>query len=255
MPGSSRLIWLVGILLVILLISVAANIHYIKLSRHYYREFSRVRLDPLGMAQLESTAEEWPATTDAVRVVMYGDSRAAAWPPPQLDGFVFMNRGANGNTTVQAYERFNRHVVPLRPDIVVIQMGVNDLGVIPTQPTNREQIIAACEENIGRIVAETQTLNATIVLTTIFPLRIPSWNNRLYWSADILTAVTQVNDYILSLQSNNVMVLDAYQLLVDEQGLLKEAYTEDYSHLNENGYQVLNQALIETLQLHHQRSQ
>ena len=48
--------------------------------------------------------------------------------------------------------------------------------------------------------------------------------------------------------NDNIIWLDSYTLLVNEQGKVSRNYLEDELHLNERGYAELNQALIETLQ-------
>ena len=256
MHVDSRLLWLTGILMILLLISVIANVHFIKQSRHFFREFNRVRLDPLGMEQIDTSADKSLVAASEHRVIFFGDSRAAAWPSPNApEGFTFINRGINGHTAVQANLRYRMHVDTLQPDIVIVQVGVNDLRPIPALAANKAQIIANCQESIEQIVVQAQQSGATVILTTIFPLQEPSWENRLYWSRDVLDAVKTVNTFIRSLQSERVIILDTFQLLADEQGLLAEAFVEDYMHVNETGYQTINQALVQTLQQHQRQTE
>ena len=256
MHVDSRLLWLTGILLMLLLISVIANVHFIKHSRHFFREFNRVRLDPLAMEQIDTSADESLVAASEHRVLFFGDSRAAAWPSPEApEGFTFINRGVNGHTAVQANLRYSMHVDTLQPDIVIVQVGVNDLRPIPALAANKAQIIANCQENIRQIVDQAKQSGATVILTTIFPLQEPPWENRLYWSDDVLDAVETVNTFIHSLQSERVIILDTFQLLANEQGLLAEVYAEDYMHINESGYQSINQALVQTLQLYPQQTE
>ena len=255
MHVDSRLLWFTGILMILLLISVIANVHFIRHSRHFFREFNRVRLDPLGMEQIDTSADKSLVATSEHRAIFFGDSRAAAWPSPDApEGFTFINRSVNGHTAVQSNQRYSMHVGPLQPDIVIVQVGVNDLRSIPALATNKEQIIVNCQESIREIVTQARQTGATVILTTIFPLQVPSWENRFYWSDDIVDAIDTINEFIHSLQSEHVIVLDTYQLLANEHGLLAETYAEDYMHVNEIGYKVLNQSLIETLHQYQQRS-
>jgi lysophospholipase L1-like esterase len=60
-------------------------------------------------------------------VLFYSDSRAADWPPPDLPDLLFVNRGVPGQTSTEALRRWTTYGAPLRPDIVVLQVGVNDL--------------------------------------------------------------------------------------------------------------------------------
>ena len=131
MQTDNRLVWVLAFLLLALLLSALANLYFIRLGRHFFREFSLTRLDPLGIAQIDTAEDAHLAAAPEKRVVFVGDSRAAAWPAPgALPGFVFINRGVNGHTAVQTQQRFDRHVTPLQPHIVVIQVGINDLHSI-----------------------------------------------------------------------------------------------------------------------------
>jgi lysophospholipase L1-like esterase len=66
---------------------------------------------------------------------------------------------------------------------------------------------------------------------------------QLFWSADIPLAVTAVNTYLQSLQSDRVVIFDAASVLADASGSLRADYSQDELHLNEAGYNALNQGL------------
>jgi len=48
-----------------------------------------------------------------------------------------INAGINGDTTINLLRRFERDVVPYRPDLVVILVGLNDLTTAYGWPSNR----------------------------------------------------------------------------------------------------------------------
>jgi len=48
-----------------------------------------------------------------------------------------INAGINGDTTINLLRRFKRDVVPYRPDLVVILVGLNDLTTAYGWPSNR----------------------------------------------------------------------------------------------------------------------
>jgi hypothetical protein len=72
--------WMVisGILLVGLLISVALNVVLYPRSRLDYVTLNAVRLNPLGLHTFDQ-ASGW-ATDECVKVLFFGDLRAADWP-------------------------------------------------------------------------------------------------------------------------------------------------------------------------------
>ena len=48
-----------------------------------------------------------------------------------------VNAGMNGDTTINLLRRYQRDVVPYRPDLVVILVGLNDLTTVYGWPSNR----------------------------------------------------------------------------------------------------------------------
>jgi lysophospholipase L1-like esterase len=57
-----------------------------------------------------------------------------------------------------------------------------------------------------------------------------------------------VNSYIRSLATDQVLVFDAARLLSDKNGNLKQEYSPDGLHLNEAGYRALNVELVNLLE-------
>ena len=180
-------------------------------------------------------------------MVFYGNSRAAQWPSPAVEGFQFINRGIGNQTTAQVAGRFDEHIVPINPDVIVLQLCINDLKTIPLFTGRRQQIIADCESNLQKIVKDLLDLNSTVVISTIFPLGKLPLARRLVWSDEIEQSRQEVNQFIRDLSSDRVIVLDAEPLLADDKGKMKQEYSFDTLHLNEAGYRVLNLELTRIL--------
>ena len=248
MESHRRLPLAAGLLLVISLASIALNYLLFQRGRQYYLQLNETRLDPLGLSYYDPVPDgQRLASADLPRVVFFGDSRAASWPPPDLGQFEFVNRGIGAQTSAQAVLRFDDHVQPLCPQVVVVQVGINDLKTIPLFPERKESIVANCEENIQGIVARSTDLGAVVVLTTIFPAgRVPP-ERRPFWSEDVALAIDEVNAYIRSLGGGQVVVFDAYSILADDSGSTDPAYSRDLLHLNRSGYERLNAELLPVL--------
>lgn len=179
-------------------------------------------------------------------VVLFGDSRAADWPAPVVDGFVFANRGIPGETSAQAAGRFAAHVAPLRPAVVVVQVGVNDLTTLGVVPGRREALVANCVANVERIVEAATALGARVVVTTVFPAgRVPA-AQRPFWPDELPAAIEEVNAALRAMEGRGggaVSVLDAHALLAGDDGRARPAYSADVLHLAPAGYARLNEAL------------
>lgn len=224
--------------------SVALNFFLYGQLQKYYIELSQVRLDPLGLS-FYTQNPKLNDKEDIQRVVFFGDSRAAEWPAPKIEGYEFVNRGVGGQTSAQTSQRFNYHLKDLGADIVVIQVGINDLKAIPIMSDHRNVIIDLCRGNIRQMVEDAKTLGATVIVTTIFPVGEVPIIRKPVWSDDIAQAIYEVNGYLDSLVDDQVIIFDGFSVLADEQGHMAEAYREDELHINSQGYAVLNQAFVE----------
>ena len=95
---------------------------------------------------LENRLKDWPelaryhdANAQAVapgrnelRVVFMGDSITDSWDNPKYGGFFpgkpYIDRGISGQTTPQMLIRFRADVIALKPKVVVILAGTNDIA-------------------------------------------------------------------------------------------------------------------------------
>ncbi len=227
--------------------SIIFNVLLFNRGKQYYLELNQTRLDPLGLNQYPVHSNPQNNLDRKTSLVFFGDSRAASWSSPQLAQYEFINRGIGSQTSVQTLQRFDHHVKPLKPDIILLQVGINDLKTIPLFPGKKESIIANCQGNIEQIIEYSKALGAIVIISTIFPVGDIPLERKLFWSDDVSQAVEQVNAYITTLETDKVIVFDAFSILADEQGRLYPEYTQDELHLNSQGYEVLNQALVQLL--------
>jgi lysophospholipase L1-like esterase len=238
-----------GALAIALLGSLAVNAWLSSRVFEQYVAAWEVRLDPVGLAGYPIAAEATRPDPRGRRVVFFGDSRALAWTgAAQLSGFEVVNRGIGRETSAQALERFERHVAPLQPEAVVIQVGVNDLKLVSLRPERASEIIEACVTNIGAIVARARALGARVVLTTIFPVGEPPLYLRPVASDATRKAIDSVNERLRALAGPGVVVLDAALLLSDAQGGIAAAYRHDWLHIAPAGYVAMNADLARSLE-------
>jgi len=74
-------------------------------------------------------AELGPPKAGETRVVFLGDQVTELWGAKFFPGKPFLNRGIAGQTSAQMLVRFHQDVVAMKPKVVVIQAGMNDLLV------------------------------------------------------------------------------------------------------------------------------
>ncbi|HNR97253.1 MAG TPA: GDSL-type esterase/lipase family protein [Anaerolineae bacterium] len=248
MKPDRRVILAVAALTVVLLGSISLNYLLFNQSMQYYLQLNGSRLDPLGLSHYSTAPDQRDLARPGLQtVVFFGDSRAADWTPPDLDQFEFVNRGIYAETSAQALLRFDYHVKPLMPDVVVVQVGINDLKAIPVLPDQKEAIVANCKENTRQIAEKATGSGAKVILTTIFPTGPVPLDRRLYWSDDVAVAIEEVSAFIRSLGGDDILILDAYSILANGVGSTRSEFSRDLLHLTAAGYRRLNDAFVPVL--------
>lgn len=238
---------LIVVLSVALLGSLWANRQAYKYAKGFYLQLKLTRLHPLGLKIYPNHLQEGDIVASKQTAVFFGDSRADTWPYPTVEGVHFVNRAISGQTSVQVMHRYETHVRYLEPDVLILQVGINDITAIPLFPENKDDILRSTQQNIQTIVEQATADGATVVLTTIFPVAKMPPERMLFWSEEGQQAIIETNQFIHSLASEQVLIFDAYALLANEDGLLRTAYSQDELHLNEAGYAYLNYELQSTL--------
>jgi len=261
--------------------SIGLNILLYQRATQYYRELNQTRLDPWGLSDRPEDSQsprpqsQTQPKAHTRRVVFFGDSRARSWVKPTLQGYEFINAGVSSQTSVQALYRLPLQLPPIKPDVVVIQVGINDLKTIALFPQRKAEIIRRCKANLQQMVQDIQRLGALTIVTTIFPTGDISPLRQPFWSTDIERAIQDLNAFIAhlgeplgdlatsqNLQNSQdpekqthathpplqkVFVFDTFSLLADDRGKVLRSYQEDELHLTPQGYTVLNEALTQKL--------
>ncbi|MFW5432520.1 MAG: SGNH/GDSL hydrolase family protein [Methylophilaceae bacterium] len=211
--------------------------------KNYYHSLNALRLDPLELHKVDITNPP-----ENLALVFYGDSRAQQWPEPDWLKGRTLNIGIGGQTTEQILARFDHHLSPLSPKVVVVQAGMNDIKTIPLFPNQEAEIIARCKENLKKIVEQSQQQGIHVFITTIFPTGKLPLVRRPFWSDRVNFAMGDINQYIHSFASDSVTVIESKDVLAGKNGLIKPAFSYDFLHLTTAGYDKLNDSLRDTVE-------
>ena len=212
----------------------------------------KTRLD-----RAEARLKDWPAlarySTDNIsvvpaafegprRVVFMGDSITDSWDDPKYGGFFpgkrYIDRGISGQTTPQMLIRFRPDVIALKPKVVVILAGTNDLAG-NTGPTT----LAAIEDNFMSM-AELATANGIrVVLASVLPVS----DYEMRDGKPIVQTVRRPPAQIIELNkwlkeyaaAHHHTYLDYFSAMVDDKGFLKNELSDDGLHPNAQGYVVM----------------
>lgn len=168
------------------------------------------------------------------RVVFMGNSITDAWirlSPAFFNDNHYVDRGISGQTTPQMLVRFRADVIDLKPKVVVIECGTNDIAG-NTGPSTLEM----AEDNIKSMCELARANKIKVILGSVLPA------NRFGWAPQVQPAdsIIELNKWIREYaRKNRIRYVDYHSAMVDENKGLKKEYSEDGVHPNKEGYAVM----------------
>lgn len=202
------------------------------------------RIAPLGVSSgRDSIARPVQADRSSKWILFLGDSRISQWDSmPCPENAVVSRFGVPGWTTAQAL--YYLQSIPLidTPDLVIIQLGINDLKTIGVLPEQRKDIQGKCEQNLRSIADRFNHRGSKVILLTVFPPGSVPLIRRPVWREDIRLGVREVNDHLGKLNSKDLVVFDCDEVFL-RNGKMNREYLRDTLHINSRGYEVLNSVL------------
>ncbi|KUK76621.1 MAG: Uncharacterized protein XD92_1136 [Proteiniphilum acetatigenes] len=175
-----------------------------------------------------------PARTCEDRVVFMGNSITAGWitqVPEFFSGRAYINRGISGQTTPQMLVRFRQDVIHLRPKVVVILAGINDIAG-NTGPSTLEMI----EDNLHSMTELAQVNGIQVVLCSVLPAYDFPWRP----GQEPAEKVVELNRRIQAYASRvGAVYCDYFSAMADERNGLPAALSDDGVHPNREGYAIM----------------
>jgi lysophospholipase L1-like esterase len=204
------------------------------------------------------------------RIVLLGDSTTYGYALDRPYGQILseiliargipslvINAGINGNTTDGGRTRFERDVLARKPDIVVIQYGLNDQGIrLYTNPAATGTLVAKEQfiENHRAFVRQLRERGITAILMTPNPMVWTPELGRKYPDGPYLTAPDggnrRLERYVESIRAvaveERVPLVDIYRIY-STRNSLDDLFLPDGVHPNEKAYGINADALAEVL--------
>jgi len=168
------------------------------------------------------------------RIVFMGNSITDGWinaDPGFFAGKSYVDRGISGQTTPQMLVRFRADVIALKPAVVVILAGTNDIAG-NTGPSTLEMIM----DNIISMSELAKASGIKVVLSSVLPVYDYPWKPGLNPSGKIISLNKMIKDYA---DKSGCIYLDYFTPTVDERNGMNAAYSEDGVHPNLAGYKVM----------------
>lgn len=170
------------------------------------------------------------------KVVFLGDSITEFWSIGDPDLFEpgVINRGISGQTSSQMLVRFWQDIVRLKPEVVHIMAGTNDLAENTGYVSDE-----AFKGNIEAMVTLAQCHGINVILASIPPAGSFGWRPELNPPERISVLNQWIKDYAAQ---QGVVFVDYHSLLTDDGAKMSENLTHDGVHPHREGYARMQEA-------------
>ena len=173
-----------------------------------------------------------PPAPGEKRVVFMGDSITEGWHlDVSFPGKPYINRGISGQTSPQMLVRFRQDVIDLKPKVLLILAGTNDVAE-NTGPISPEQ-------TKGDLMSMAQLATANgikVVLCSILPSVDFWWHKGLHPAPKIAALNQWIKAYAAR---EHYTYVDFYDPMKDAEGGLPTDLSKDGVHPSPAGYAVM----------------
>ncbi len=176
------------------------------------------------------------------RIVFMGNSITEGWTakdPEFFDDPALINRGISGQTTPQMLLRFRSDVIDLKPKVVVILAGTNDIAGNTGRMTLEET-----RDNIISMAELAKANGIKVIISSVLPAYDYSWKPGMEPNIKIPQLNALLKDYAFK---NNILYLDYFSAMADDRNGLPLAYAEDGVHPTKKGYDVMKPLVLNAI--------
>ncbi|TVQ03380.1 MAG: acylhydrolase [Balneolaceae bacterium] len=176
------------------------------------------------------------------RVVFMGNSITEGWSnhyPEFFEGKPYMNRGISGQTTPQMLVRFRSDVIELKPEVVVILAGTNDIAG-NTGPSTINMIT----DNLFSMAELASVHGIRVILSSVLPVYDYPWRPGLEPSRKIVELNNRIRYYAAM---NGHYYLDYFSETANNRNGMKENLAYDGVHPNREGYILMSRMAEEAI--------
>ena len=181
------------------------------------------------------------------RVVLMGNSITDSWAKNRPDFFKknkLIGRGISGQTSYQFLLRFREDVINLRPRVVVINYGTNDIAE-NTGPYDEDLTMG----NVQSMVELARYHKMKVILTSCLPAGGFGWHPTI---KDAMQKIRHLNARVKAYaEAEKIPYVDYFSAMVSADGTeMNPNYAKDKPgvHPNAQGYAVMERLLLPVIQ-------
>jgi len=195
-----------------------------------------MHLDWPNMAYFDAQNKKVSLEENEGRVVFMGNSITQGWSnyiPEMFDNQTYINRGIGGQTTPQMLLRFRQDVIALKPKIVVILAGTNDIA--GNTPLKDLETVSGHLFSMAELALAN---DIKVILCSVIPAAEYPWRK----GKNPYIKIPQLNQKIQNYcDKNDIYYLDYFSAMTDGKNGLIENYGYDGVHPDEDGYKVMSE--------------
>jgi len=177
-------------------------------------------------------------------IVLMGNSITEGWVRERPDFFKantnLVGRGISGQTTSQMLLRFKQDVVHLKPKLVVLLCGINDIaqntGPI-SQSEIMDNIISMCELAVANKIG--------VILSSVLPASDFPWRPGMNPGPKVVSLNEDIKKYA---KLKGHVYLDYYSSMEDGNLGLRPGLSTDKVHPTPAGYAIMEPLLLAAIQ-------
>jgi len=185
----------------------------------------------------EANQKLGPPSPQKPRVVFLGDSITDGWRLNEYYGSErdFVNRGIGGQITGQMLGRMQADVIDLKPRVVLVLAGTNDLA--------RGVPVGAIENNLAAIADLAEAHHIQPMFASVLPVSDYHKDANPQYARTSQrppAKILELNGWIKSFcEQRHFPYVDYYSVLVDKAGFLQADAADDGLHPNGKGYRLM----------------
>jgi lysophospholipase L1-like esterase len=179
--------------------------------------------------------EEQNKSVSKPKAILLGNSITEGWVGNMPDFFVknnYVGRGISGQTSAQVLLRFRQDVIDLKPQILVINIGINDIA-----NNNGPYSEKFTLDNIESMIEIAKSNKIKVILASVTPAAFFAWRLEIQ---GVGNSIISLNNGLKSLsKKHKIAYLDYHAKLKNAENGLDKELAEDGLHPTMKCYEIM----------------